>query len=200
MKCSRGTFLAVPSLAVRRFAGWWATLAAVALVGPAVAAADSRMASEVPLYTRAATQSCLTALPNAVAGLPPATPPVPPALFVYALERDDISTGGLGQPRPRAHKQLGAWYGHGVRGHHPQLLQECSRRSCVAEVARVVVRRQARPERRRHLGSEVDAEPEECAQVSVACDPSRRTTAAKRAPPRRVSRRSRADGEGTPAG
>jgi hypothetical protein len=32
-------------------------------------------------------------------------------LFVYALARDDISTEGEEGPRPRAHKQLGAWYG-----------------------------------------------------------------------------------------
>lgn len=42
--------------------------------------------------------------------MPPARPSVPPALFVYALARDDLSTWGVGQ-RPRAHKQLGAWYG-----------------------------------------------------------------------------------------
>ena len=53
-------------------------------------------------------------LPNSVAGLPPATPPVPPALFVDALARDAISTWGVGQPTPRAHKQLGAWYGSGT--------------------------------------------------------------------------------------
>lgn len=57
----------------------------------------------------------LKTLPHAVAGLPPTTPPVPPALFVYALGRDDVSTWGVGveQPRPRVHTQLGAWYGDG---------------------------------------------------------------------------------------
>lgn len=65
-----------------------------------------------PPYTLAATQSCLTKLPNAVAGLPPTKPPVPPALFVYALAHDAESTWGFGR-RPRPHKQLGAWYGDG---------------------------------------------------------------------------------------
>jgi hypothetical protein len=63
------------------------------------------------LYIRAARQSCLTALPNAVVGLPRTTPPIPPALFVYALARGDVSTReGIG-PRPHAHKQLGVWHG-----------------------------------------------------------------------------------------
>ena len=70
-------------------------------------------AAPAPLYTRAATKSCLTRLPNAVAGLPPATPPVPPALFVDALAHEDISTGEGEGPRPRAHTQLGTWYGDG---------------------------------------------------------------------------------------
>jgi|GEM_PF-3539376 len=67
--------------------------------------------AKAPFYSLVATQSCLTALPNAVAGLPPTTPPVPPTLFVYALAGHDISTSeGVG-PRPRAHRQLGVWYG-----------------------------------------------------------------------------------------
>jgi hypothetical protein len=85
----------------------------VALGGTAVAATVSGAAPRTPLYTLAATQSCLTALPNAVAGLPPTTPPVPPALFVYALTRKAVSTWGVPQPRQRAHRQLGAWYGDG---------------------------------------------------------------------------------------
>jgi hypothetical protein len=83
---------------------------AVALGGAATAATASGAAQKEPVYTRAATQSCLTRLPNTIAGLPPARPPAPPALFVYAPAHDVISTGGVG-PRPRAHKQLGAWYG-----------------------------------------------------------------------------------------
>ena len=89
------------------------SLATIVLGGLALAAAAVASAAvvEAPPYTRAATQSCLTSLPNSIAGLPPATPPVLPALFVYALTRDDLSTGGIG-PRARAHTQLGAWYGH----------------------------------------------------------------------------------------
>ena len=65
-------------------------------------------ATQPPLYTRAATQACLTRLPNAITGLPPATAPVPPRLFVHALARDEV--GALGSA-PRAHTQLVAWYG-----------------------------------------------------------------------------------------
>lgn len=88
-------------------------LATMALGGVALAATVSGAAAQAPLYSLAATQSCLTGLPNAIAGLPPARPPVPPALFVYALARDHVSTWGVGQRPPRAHKQLGAWYGDG---------------------------------------------------------------------------------------
>jgi hypothetical protein len=85
--------------------------AAVALGGAAIAATAAGAVPKAPAYSLAATQSCLTALPNTVVGLPPATPPVPPTLFVYALKGHDISTSeGLG-PRPRAHRQLGVWYG-----------------------------------------------------------------------------------------
>jgi len=38
-------------------------------------------------------------------------PPIPPVLFVYALAGDDVSTAEGEGPRPRAHRQLGAWYG-----------------------------------------------------------------------------------------
>jgi hypothetical protein len=86
-------------------------LAIMALGGVALAVTARGAAAQAPFYTLAATQSCLTRLPNAIAGLPPARPPVPPALFVYALARDDVSTWGVGRP-PRAHKQLGAWYGN----------------------------------------------------------------------------------------
>jgi hypothetical protein len=86
------------------------TIVAAALFGFTAAATSSAEAS-APLYTRAATQACLRMLPNAVAGLPPATPPIPATLFVYALARDDVSTWGVGEPRPRPHTQLGTWYG-----------------------------------------------------------------------------------------
>ena len=50
-----------------------------------------------PLFTLHGTQSCLFGLPHATAGLPPASPPAPPVLFVAAL--------------PQA--RLGAWTGAG---------------------------------------------------------------------------------------
>lgn len=49
-------------------------------------------------------------LPDAVAGLPPAKPPIPPALFVYPLARDSPSSW-LGAQRARPHTRLGAWTG-----------------------------------------------------------------------------------------
>lgn len=53
-------------------------------------------------------------LPNSVAGLPPARPPVPPALFVHALAHDAYSTWGFAaHERRRPHRQLGVWYGDG---------------------------------------------------------------------------------------
>jgi hypothetical protein len=70
-------------------------------------------AATAPVYTLAATQACLTRLPETIVGLPPTTPPIPPALFVYPLAHDAASTWGPGQPPPRAHKQLGTWYGDG---------------------------------------------------------------------------------------
>ena len=83
-------------------------LALIAVCVGAVAAAAPGPAAQTSLYTRAATQACLFGLPHTVAGLPPATPPVPPALFVYALAGWDVSTWA---GNPPAHRQLGAWYG-----------------------------------------------------------------------------------------
>jgi hypothetical protein len=77
----------------------------------ALAFTATASAGPAPLYTLAATQSCLTKLPNAVAGLPPTKPPVPPALFVYTLAHDDEATAGVAVALPRAHRQVGAWYG-----------------------------------------------------------------------------------------
>lgn len=85
---------------------------AVALGGATACTRAPGAAAKAPAYTLAGTQACLTALPNAVAGLPPTTPPVRPTFFVFALAGDDLSTGGFG-PRPRAHRQLGVWYGDG---------------------------------------------------------------------------------------
>jgi hypothetical protein len=86
-------------------------VAILALGGVALAATGAGGAAQRPLYSLAATQSCLTRLPDALAGLPPATPPVPRALFVYALARDAESTWGIDDRPPRPHKQLGVWYG-----------------------------------------------------------------------------------------
>jgi hypothetical protein len=85
-------------------------LATVALGGVALLASASVSAKQSPLYTRAATRSCLLRLPGSIDGLPPAQPPSSRALFVYPLRRDDISTADFG-PRPRPHSQLGAWWG-----------------------------------------------------------------------------------------
>ena len=84
---------------------------ALLLVLPAVVAIGS--GAQAPLFTLSATQGCLTRLPIAVAGLPPANPPAPSRLFVSTLAHDDVSTWGIGQPRPRTHRQLGVWYGEG---------------------------------------------------------------------------------------
>lgn len=82
-----------------------------AIVLGALALALVAAAAAAPRYTRAATDACLVTLPNAVAGLPPATPPVTQTLFVDALAHDDESTVGLGGARPRPHTQLGIWTG-----------------------------------------------------------------------------------------
>lgn len=78
----------------------------IALGGIAVAAVASGAAAREPLYTLAATQSCLMARPDAVSGLPPTTPPVPPVLFVYTFAPGDPSISTA-----RVHRQLGVWYG-----------------------------------------------------------------------------------------
>jgi len=66
-----------------------------------------------PAYTLRATEACLASRPDAIVGLPPASPPATPALFVDALARDDLSTWGAGQPRPRRHRELAVWVGTG---------------------------------------------------------------------------------------
>jgi hypothetical protein len=86
-------------------------LALIAFVGVALAASGAGHASKAPAYTRAATESCLARLPDAVVGLPPASPPVPPVLFVSPLAHEDWSTWGTGVRRPRPHTQLGVWQG-----------------------------------------------------------------------------------------
>ena len=85
----------------------------IALCVVPLAAGASTGAAPLPPHTRAATQSCLLSHANAVAGLPPATPPARPSLFVYALAHDDLSTSfSVGVRRPRAHTQLGVWLGN----------------------------------------------------------------------------------------
>ncbi|HEV8459271.1 MAG TPA: hypothetical protein VGQ38_01065 [Gaiellaceae bacterium] len=92
--------------------GRW-IVALILLSAAAFVAAVHKSSAESPLYTRGATQSCLTRLPNAVSGLPPAKPPAPSLLFAYALARDDVDvlTMAITGPPPRAHTQLVAWYG-----------------------------------------------------------------------------------------
>jgi hypothetical protein len=78
-------------------------LSGVVFVATASAGAPPR------LYTAAATQACLTTLPDATVGLPPATPPIAPALFVYSFSPDRFPA--------RVHGKIGAWYGHNGRGY-----------------------------------------------------------------------------------
>lgn len=82
----------------------WGIVAIVALSGLPLVANTCSGSAPPRLYTVAATETCLIKLPDAVAGLPPATPPVPPALFVYSFPSDRFPS--------RVHGQLGAWYGH----------------------------------------------------------------------------------------
>lgn len=83
-------------------------VAIVALSGAVAATSASAGGTPPRLYTAGATEACLESLPEAIAGLPPATPPVPPALFVYQFQRDRL-------PAP-VHGQLGAWYGQSGKG------------------------------------------------------------------------------------
>jgi hypothetical protein len=78
-------------------------VAIAALSGASVAAVGFAGTGTPRPYAFAATEACLERLPSAVAGLPPATPPVPPAPFVYSFRPDRSS--------PRANGKLGVWYG-----------------------------------------------------------------------------------------
>src|SRR5437764_7988926 len=84
----------------------WRVVAIVALSGVSVVTTAS--ASAPRLFTPAATDGCLTSLPGAIVGLPPATPPAPPNLFVYSFPP--------GRLLPRVHAKLGAWYGERPNG------------------------------------------------------------------------------------
>jgi hypothetical protein len=81
----------------------WLAVAIVVLSGIPFFATDCSVDPRQRLYTLAATKACLTKVPDAIDGLPPANPPLPPALFVYTFHRDRVPL--------RADGQLGAWYG-----------------------------------------------------------------------------------------
>jgi hypothetical protein len=83
-------------------------VAILALSGVSLVATSSARNAPPRLYTVAATEACLKSLPNAIAGLPPATPPAPPALFFHPFPRDRVL--------PAVQAQLGAWYGHRRKG------------------------------------------------------------------------------------
>ncbi len=80
-----------------------------------VSLASTAHAGNAPprLYTLAATEACLEGLPDVVAGLPPATPPTSPALFVYR--------GSPSHVPPPAYGHLGAWYGSRRRGSYEEV-------------------------------------------------------------------------------
>lgn len=78
-------------------------VAIVALSAVSLAATASAGSAPPRLYTVAATEACLKSLPNAITGLPPATPPSPPAPFLYRFLPDRF--------QPPVRGQLGAWYG-----------------------------------------------------------------------------------------
>jgi hypothetical protein len=79
-------------------------LGILALGGVSLAAVASAASAPPRPYTLVATEACLKRLPDAVVGLPPATPPVRPALFIYSFRRDRLPSRALGK--------LGAWRGH----------------------------------------------------------------------------------------
>ena len=83
-------------------------VAIVALSGVSLAATASAGSAPPRLYTVAATEACLKSLPTAISGLPPASPPSPPAPFVYRFPPDRF--------RPSVRGQLGAWYGQRGKG------------------------------------------------------------------------------------
>ena len=93
----------------------WSILTTVVLAGVSLAATACEGSDPPRLYTAAATKACLNRLPDAIAGLPPATPPRPPALFVYSFPRDRWFP-------PRVHGKLGAWRGHKGRGYEGMTL------------------------------------------------------------------------------
>jgi hypothetical protein len=85
-------------------AGCVALLGAVAFL----AACGSSARHTAPVYTRAASASCLLARADATIGLPPTSPARPPLVFVDELRQDYLYTEGFGH-RPGPHTQLGVW-------------------------------------------------------------------------------------------
>lgn len=81
----------------------WRILAGVVLSGIALAATTASVMGAAPVYNIAASEACLKGLHGAVAGLPPASPPVPQALFVYRYPPTHFSAPMVGR--------LGVWYG-----------------------------------------------------------------------------------------
>jgi hypothetical protein len=70
-----------------------------------IATAAAASGTAPGLYTAEATEACLESTPGAVVGMPPATPPVPPALFVSFLPADAV-------PAP-VEGRVAAWRGRG---------------------------------------------------------------------------------------
>jgi hypothetical protein len=87
--------------------------AIVAFGGVVLTATASAGAAPVRLYTVATAEACVKGLPDAIAGLPPATPPVTPVLFVYSSRPSHL-------PRPMS-GQLGVWYGQRPTGAYAEV-------------------------------------------------------------------------------
>jgi hypothetical protein len=87
----------------------WLISAILVLGGIPFVATDCSGNPHHRLYSIGATKACLSDLPNAIVGLPPANPPVPTALFVSSIPRDRVPL--------RADGQLGAWAGQDGRGY-----------------------------------------------------------------------------------
>jgi hypothetical protein len=82
---------------------------AIVALGGAALVATAISGAAPPMYSVGATRTCLENRPDSIAGLPPANPPVPPALFVYSFPRDRMPS--------RARGQLGIWYGKEAAGY-----------------------------------------------------------------------------------
>ena len=85
------------------------TVATMALAGVALAAVATAGNARPRLYTVAGTETCLERLSGAIVGLPPATPPATPVLFVYRTPPDHL-VGGV----PPLAGMLDVFRGHGL--------------------------------------------------------------------------------------